>query len=70
MYDSLPDKCVLLCHEKPEADGSVVCHRRLVAEWLMKHCNVDIPEWLPPDEREDVEQQQRKQQMLDSLTEF
>ena len=69
-YDSLPDKCVLLCHEKPEPNGEVLCHRRLIADWLLEHCLVEVPEWIPLEEREKIEAEKRKEEHINSLLEF
>lgn len=69
-YDSLPDKCVLMCHEKTEDDGTVLCHRRLVADWLLENCLVEVPEWLPPEQIEKIEAKKRKDELTNSLLEF
>ena len=70
LYDALPDKCVLFCHEKTEDDGSVLCHRRLVADWLLEHCLVEVPEWLPPEKIEELETAARREAQLDTLLDF
>jgi len=69
-YDALPEKCVLMCHEKTEDDGSVLCHRRLVADWLLENCLVEVPEWLPPEQVEKLEAEARREAHLDTLLDF
>lgn len=54
--DNLPEKVVLLCHEKCASDGHVVCHRRIVAGWIEEETGIVVPEWLPPDKRAKVNQ--------------
>ena len=69
-YDAMPDKCVLMCHEKSETDGSVICHRRLVAQWLMTNCDVVVPEWLPPDQLAEIELANKKAEHTTTLLDF
>lgn len=69
-YDSLPDKCVLMCHEKTEKDGSVHCHRRIVADWLFLHLNVQVLEWLPSELRGKLDSAKRQTDFLNSELEF
>ena len=69
-YDSLPDKCVLMCHEKTEKDGSVNCHRRIVADWLFLHLDVQVLEWLPSEIREELDGAKRQAEFLNSELEF
>ena len=40
VYKELGENAVLLCWEK----SGDFCHRRLVAEWLMKHLGIEIME--------------------------
>lgn len=40
VYDELGPDAVLLCHE----NGSIFCHRHLVARWLNKNLNLNIEE--------------------------
>ena len=69
-YKALPDKCVLMCHEKSENDGSVNCHRRIVADWLNEHCGVEVIEWLPPEQQAKLDQSKKQEQFLNSELEF
>ena len=69
-YDTLPDKCVLMCHEKTEKDGSVECHRRIVADWLYEHCGVEVLEWLPSEQRAKLDQSKKQEKFLNSELEF
>ncbi len=62
LYDSLPDKCVLMCHEKTEDDGTVLCHRRIVADWLESQLGIEVPEWVPPEQKQRIELAQRTQE--------
>lgn len=41
IYDSLPDKVALICYEK----FNDICHRRMVAEWLEKELDIEVPEY-------------------------
>ena len=33
MYDGCGPKIILLCFCKPQLDGSILCHRRMFADW-------------------------------------
>jgi hypothetical protein len=69
-YDALPEKSVLMCHEKTEDDGTVLCHRRIVADWLQEHCGVEVPEWLPPEQIERIEKIKAKDEQINTLLDF
>lgn len=45
IYDMFSQN-VLLCWEEP----GQFCHRRLVAQWIEKALNIEVPEWSPSDE--------------------
>jgi hypothetical protein len=62
VLDMLPEECFLLCYESQKDH----CHRRLLAEWVEHETEVHIPEWKNVLEIE----QQKKQQLLDTLLEF
>lgn len=51
VYDAIieeyGDDVTLMCFEKLEAPGDF-CHRRLVAEWFIKHLGVEVPEYVKP----------------------
>ena len=49
VYEILKDK-VLLCWEKP----GEFCHRRLVAKWIQEKLGIEVPEWDPSDEVEQL----------------
>jgi hypothetical protein len=68
--DKLPDKCVLMCHEKSDPTGDVQCHRRLVAEWLEQGTGIHIPEWLSPDQFEKMQHDNIKHKQLTKLLQF
>lgn len=41
IYESLPEKCALLCYEKyPDW-----CHRRMLAEWMEEEIGIEITEF-------------------------
>lgn len=42
--DAMP---IALCYEPGETLDTVPCHRRLVAAWLEKLLNIEVPEWEP-----------------------
>lgn len=69
-YDSLPDKCVLMCHEKSDDEGDVECHRIIVSGWLEHNLGVKVPEWLTPEQLEQKETKKRLEDHIDSLLDF
>lgn len=66
VYNSLPNKCVLLCHERLTQEDQT-CHRRLIAQWFKENGLIDdVPEWLTEKEINHL----NNQKMVDSLLEF
>jgi uncharacterized protein YeaO (DUF488 family) len=39
---------ILLCYESAKTLDTQPCHRRLVAEWLERELDIDVPEWSKP----------------------
>ncbi len=41
-----------------------------LADWLLEHCLVEVPEWLPPEKIEELETTARREAHLDTLLDF